>query len=115
VTEKNQKYWNENIKILSILLSLWFFVSFICGILLVDFLDEFRIGGFKLGFWMAQQGAIYVFVLLIFVYIKRMDALDHKFHVSESEIAERIASTANPATSTKTPTPTIPSSKAQSD
>ena len=64
-----QKYWKENLKYLIILLSIWFTVSFGFGILLVDELNQFKIGGFKLGFWFAQQGSIYVFIILIFVYI----------------------------------------------
>ena len=60
----------------------WFLISFGCLILLVDFLDNFRVGGFKLGFWIAQQGAIFVFVILIFVYIRLMDKLDDEFDKS---------------------------------
>ncbi|TMM28608.1 DUF4212 domain-containing protein [Polaribacter aestuariivivens] len=67
---KEKKYWKKNLKYLLILLSIWFLVSFIFGILLVDELNTVKIGGFKLGFWFAQQGAIYVFVILIFVYKK---------------------------------------------
>ena len=63
-----QNYWRSNLKILSILLSIWFIVSFGFGIIWSDFLDQFQIGGFKLGFWFAQQGSIYFFVLLIFIY-----------------------------------------------
>lgn len=73
-------YWKANIRILCSLLSIWFFISYVCGILLVDFLDNFRIGGFKLGFWIAQQGSIYVFVILILVYVWLMDRLDAKYH-----------------------------------
>ncbi|MDG1966451.1 MAG: DUF4212 domain-containing protein, partial [Flavobacteriaceae bacterium] len=68
-----------NLKYLVILLSIWFTVSFGFGILLVDTLNHFQMGGFKLGFWFAQQGAIYVFVILIFVYIYLMNRLDEKF------------------------------------
>ena len=73
-------YWKINLKYLVILLSIWFTVSFGFGILLADSLNQFRIGGFKLGFWFAQQGAIYVFVILIFVYIYLMNRLDQKFN-----------------------------------
>ena len=73
-------YWKINLKYLVILLSIWFTVSFGFGILLVDTLNQYRIGGFKLGFWFAQQGAIYVFVILIFVYIYLMNRLDQKFN-----------------------------------
>jgi putative solute:sodium symporter small subunit len=79
-----RSYWKANIRIVASLLAVWFFVSFVCGILLVDFLDNFRFAGFKLGFWMAQQGSIYVFVVLIFVYIKLMDRLDAKYNLDEA-------------------------------
>ena len=72
-------YWRGNLKIVLSLLAVWFFISFVCGILLVDVLDQFRIGGFKLGFWIAQQGSIYVFVVLVFVYIRLMDKLDSRY------------------------------------
>ncbi|WP_417884776.1 DUF4212 domain-containing protein [Zunongwangia sp.] len=78
-----KKYWRENIKYLVILLSVWFAVSFGAGILFKDFLNQFKIGGFKLGFWFAQQGAIYVFVILIFIYIRLMNKLDKKYGYSE--------------------------------
>ena len=72
-------YWKTNLKYLVILLSIWFTVSFGFGILLVDTLNQIQMGGFKLGFWFAQQGAIYVFVILIFIYIYLMNRLDQKF------------------------------------
>ena len=78
-SENRKKYWKKNLKYLAILLSIWFLVSFGFGILLVDELNSIRFAGFKLGFWFAQQGAIYVFVILIFVYIKLMNKLDKKF------------------------------------
>ena len=78
-SENTKKYWKKNLKYLAILLSIWFLVSFGFGILLVDELNSIRFGGFKLGFWFAQQGAIYVFVILIFVYIRLMNKLDKKF------------------------------------
>ena len=71
-------YWKTNIKYLSILLAIWFLVSFGFGILLVDLLNQIQIGGFKLGFWFAQQGSIYIFVALIFVYVFLMNRLDDK-------------------------------------
>lgn len=74
-----QNYWKTNLKYLVVLLLVWFTVSFGFGILLVDQLNKIRFGGFKLGFWFAQQGAIYVFVILIFVYIYLMNRLDKKF------------------------------------
>lgn len=72
-------YWKSNLKILLSLLCVWFFISFGCGILFVDALDTIRFGGFKLGFWIAQQGSIFVFVVLIWVYIYLMDRLDRKY------------------------------------
>ena len=79
--EKNNSkaYWKENIKYLFILLNVWFLVSFGAGILFKDLLNEFKFGGFKLGFWFAQQGSMYVFVILIFIYVKLMNKLDKKY------------------------------------
>ncbi|MBV7268012.1 DUF4212 domain-containing protein [Winogradskyella luteola] len=76
-------YWKENVKYLSILLTIWFIVSYGCGILFKDALNEIRLGGFKLGFWFAQQGSIYVFVILIFVYVRIMNKLDKKYGFDE--------------------------------
>ena len=76
-------YWKENIKYLTILLVIWFVVSFGCGILFREALDTIRLGGFKLGFWFAQQGSIYVFVILIFVYIRLKNKLDKKYGFDE--------------------------------
>ncbi|QCK15846.1 DUF4212 domain-containing protein [Mangrovivirga cuniculi] len=78
-----EKYWSRNLRYLLILLSIWFLVSYGCGILFADALNEIRIGGFKLGFWFAQQGSIYVFVILIFVYVRLMNKLDKKHDVHE--------------------------------
>ena len=75
---KNNTYWKKNIKYISILLSLWFLVSFGCGILFVEQLNTIQIGGFKLGFWFAQQGSIFGFVIIIFSYIYLMNRLDNK-------------------------------------
>ena len=72
-------YWRENLRYLTILLLIWFAVSYGAGILFKDALDGIRLGGFKLGFWFAQQGSIYVFVLLIFVYVRLMNRLDKKY------------------------------------
>jgi putative solute:sodium symporter small subunit len=72
----HKKYWKTNLKYLTILLSIWFLTSYVFGILLVDNLNEIQIWGFPLGFWFAQQGAIYVFVILIFVYVYLMNRLD---------------------------------------
>ena len=76
-------YWKKNLRLLTILLSIWFMVSFGFGILLVDVLNTIRIGGFKLGFWFAQQGSIYVFIALIFIYVQRMNRLDKEFDLDE--------------------------------
>ena len=78
-----QAYWRANIRILTILLSIWFTVSFGGGILFVDQLNQIKLGGFKLVFRIAQQGAIYTFVVLIFVYVRLMNKLDQKFNFNE--------------------------------
>ena len=75
----NKAYWNANLKILAMLLSIWFLVYFGFGILWSDALDQIQIGGFKLGFWFAQQGSIYVFVVLIFIYVYLLNRLDKKY------------------------------------
>ena len=85
VKNKRQEYWKKNLQYLGILLAIWFIVSYGFGILIVDELDRIRFGGFKLGFWFAQQGAIYVFVILIFVYVFLMNRLDRKYNVDERE------------------------------
>ena len=79
----NQAYWKENLKLVFICLIIWFSVSFGFGILLVEQLNQIRIGGFKLGFWFAQQGSIYTFLLLIFFYIFRMNKIDKKYNVND--------------------------------
>ena len=81
--DRFSNYWKTNIKYVSILLSIWFTFSFLFGIILKDFLNQFSIAGFKLGFWFAQQGSIYVFVILIFVYIYLMNRLDKNFRSSK--------------------------------
>lgn len=78
-------YWKENIKYLAILLVVWFAVSYGAGILFKDALNKFTLGGFKLGFWFAQQGSIYVFVVLIFVYVRIMNKLDKKYGYDEAD------------------------------
>lgn len=80
-----QSYWNENLKLVTMLLSVWFLVSFGCGILFKDFLDQFSIGGAPLGFWMAQQGSILCFVILLVVYARLTDNLDRKHGFVEEE------------------------------
>jgi len=78
-----QQYWRANLRILTFLLSIWFVVSYGFGILLVDWLDQFHLFGFKLGFWFAQQGAIYAFVLLILVYTILMRRLENRLGFSD--------------------------------
>lgn len=82
-SKKSKDYWRKNLKYLIILLSIWFAVSFGFGVILVDQLNTFQFFGFKLGFWFAQQGSIYVFVILIFVYIYLMNRLDKNFRSSK--------------------------------
>lgn len=76
-------YWKQNLKYLIVLLTIWFIVSYCCGILFREQLNQIRLGGFKLGFWFAQQGSIYVFVILIFVYVRLMNKLDKKYGYDE--------------------------------
>ena len=82
---QNQRtaYWRRNLKYLFILLTIWFIVSYLFGIILVEPLNAFKLGGFPLGFWFAQQGSIYVFVILIFVYVRLMNNLDKEFGFDE--------------------------------
>ena len=81
--DKAAAYWRENVRLMVVLLTIWFVVSFLFGILLVEPLNAIRIGGVGLGFWFAQQGSIYTFLVLIFVYAKRMNALDQKYDMQE--------------------------------
>ena len=84
--EKNrQAYWRENLRIVTCLMAVWFFVSYGCGILFVEQLNKIEFGGFKFGFWMAQQGSIYVFVVLIFIYVRLMNKLDEKYSLNEKD------------------------------
>tara|TARA_B100000161_G_scaffold196571_1_gene143050 strand:- start:1864 stop:2121 length:258 start_codon:yes stop_codon:yes gene_type:complete len=80
-----KEYWKANIRLLIILLSIWFLIWFGFGIILSDFLDQFSIGGFKLGFWFAQQGSIYGFVILIFVYVFAMNRIEKKLNSDKEE------------------------------
>ena len=80
---QRQAYWRENLIIVAVLLSIWFVVSFGMSIVFVDALNDIRIGGFRFGFWMAQQGSLYVFVVLIFVYVWLMNRLDRSYGVEE--------------------------------
>ena len=81
--QKAKAYWKENLRYLLIRLIIWFLVSYGAGILFKDALNTIRLGGFKLGFWFAQQGSIYVFVILIFVYVRLMNKLDKKYGYDE--------------------------------
>lgn len=81
--ENATAYWKENIKYVFILLAIWFAVSYGAGILFVEQLNEIKLGGFPLGFWFAQQGSIYAFVVLILVYIRLMNKLDKKYGYDE--------------------------------
>jgi putative solute:sodium symporter small subunit len=76
-------YWQANVRLVMILLAVWFIVSYLFGILLVEPLNAFQLGGYKLGFWFAQQGSIYTFLVLIFIYVVKMNALDRKHNVHE--------------------------------
>lgn len=84
MSNKNlQAYWKTNLRYLVILLGIWFLVSYGFGILFHEALDKMKFGGFKLGFWFAQNGSIYVFIVLIFVYVKLMNKLDEQYDVHE--------------------------------
>ena len=80
---QREAYWKANLKLVAWCLAIWFVVSYLFGIILVDQLNAIKIGGYQLGFWFAQQGSIYVFVILIFFYAARMRKLDEKFNVHE--------------------------------
>lgn len=81
--ESQHKYWHSNLKLLAVILSVWFCVSYGFGIILRDKLDQFSIGGAPLGFWFAQQGSIICFLILLFVYKVMMNKLDHKYGYDE--------------------------------
>ena len=80
---KNSSYWSANLRVVAFCLAIWFIVSYLFGIILVDQLNAIKIGGYMLGFWFAQQGSMYTFVVLIFFYAYRMKKLDQKFNVHE--------------------------------
>ena len=82
-SENVQAYWKENLRLMVILLSVWFVISYLCGIVFAEELNAIRIGGYKLGFWFAQQGSMYGFVAIIFIYARRMAALDRQFDVHD--------------------------------
>ena len=82
---RHAAYWRANLRLMGVLLFVWFLVSYGFGILLVEQLNAITWFGFRLGFWFAQQGSIYVFVVLIFIYVWRMNQLDHRYRVDEEE------------------------------
>ncbi|MDH3894856.1 MAG: DUF4212 domain-containing protein [Chromatiales bacterium] len=84
ITKDNRAaYWKDNLRLVTICLVIWFVVSYVFGIVLAEPLNSVRLGGYKLGFWFAQQGSIYVFVVLIFFYARQMNKLDQKYDVHE--------------------------------
>ncbi|MCO4811894.1 MAG: DUF4212 domain-containing protein [Gammaproteobacteria bacterium] len=82
---KNSSYWSANLRLVGLCLVIWFVVSYLFGIILVEPLNTIKIGGYKLGFWFAQQGSIYTFIALIFFYAKRMGKLDREHNVHEDD------------------------------
>ena len=84
MSKKHDDYWKSNLKYLGVLLSIWFIVSFLFGIVFAESLNQFKLAGFPLGFWFAHQGSIYTFVILIFIYVALMNKLDKKFDVDEN-------------------------------
>ena len=88
ITEEDKGYWAANKRLIAQLLAVWAFVSYGCGILFVEALNKTQFFGVPFGFWMAHQGAIYVFIVLIIVYAKRMDTLDKKYHHDDTGASE---------------------------
>ena len=80
-----EAYWRANLKVIGALLSVWALAGLVCGILLVRPLNNFSLGGLPFGFWMAQQGAIFIFVALIFIYARVMEKIDHQYHLDDDE------------------------------
>ena len=87
-SEMSRAYWTANLKLMGMLLFVWFMVSLGAGILWVEQLNTYQFGGFKLGFWFAQQGSIYAFVALIFIYVNRINALETKYKLNASKSQE---------------------------
>ncbi len=81
--EKRTAYWRENVRLMIVLLSIWFVISYLCGIVFVEQLNTIRLGGYKLGFWFAQQGSMYGFVVIVFIYAYLMGKLDRKYGFNE--------------------------------
>ena len=89
--QRARDYWRANIRLVAICLAIWFVASYGCGILFAEYLNQFQLFGFKLGFWFAQQGSIYIFLLLILFYVLRINALDRRFGFDdESEAPEEL-------------------------
>jgi len=82
-SENRKAYWQANLRLTLVLLGIWFLISYLCGIVFVEELNNIRIGGYKLGFWFAQQGSMYGFIVIIFVYARRMAVLDRKYDLHE--------------------------------
>lgn len=80
---REDAYWHENLRLLAVLMAIWFACSFGAGILFREFLDQFMLGGYPLGFWFAQQGSIYVFIALIFVYVVSMKRIERKYDLGD--------------------------------
>ena len=80
----NKNYWKENISLIIKCLTIWFIVSYGCSIIFVELLNNIRLGGYKLGFWFAQQGSIYTFVILIFYYVYEIDKIDKRYGVADN-------------------------------
>ena len=83
MNEQGSAYWSATLRLLGMILVVWFLCSFGAGILFADALNNFNLGGYPLGFWFAHQGSIYIFVALIFIYARLMNNLDRKFDVHE--------------------------------
>lgn len=83
--ERARAYWRANVRLVGFCLAIWFVVSYGCGILFAAELNQFHLFGFKLGFWFAQQGSIFTFLLLIVFYVWRINALDRRFDVHEED------------------------------
>jgi len=84
-TPEQKHYWRQNVRLILALMAVWALVSIGAGILFVEFLNQFSLGNMPFGFWMAQQGSIFIFVILIFIYAKAMDKLDHNHHRDKDE------------------------------
>ncbi|SVE53922.1 uncharacterized protein METZ01_LOCUS506776 [marine metagenome] len=83
--DNRRAYWRENLTIVAVLLAVWFVVSYLLSIVFVDDLNKYTLGGFPLGFWIAEQGSLYVFVALIFIYVWLMNRLDRRYGLEETE------------------------------